>query len=257
MSDEGRYSRRELLRGRFLAGLLGAAADEVSKRFGDDEDDRASTGDAKDRPPGHPPSAPVMRYPKSGEDVARVNAPCSPPMSAGASPAGRRRRGAVPVLRPPGAIDEATFLQECTRCFDCAEACPHDAIIEAPARFRDAAGTPMIDPDRQPCHMCADFPCIASCEPDVLSELASKTMGTARIIEQTCTAHQGGFCTVCSEQCPVDGAIEVENGRPRVVEDTCTGCGVCRYVCPAPSNAVLLMPAFTRPARAGREDCDE
>ncbi len=32
-----------------------------------------------------------------------------------------------------------------------------------------------------------------------------------------------------------------------VNEETCTGCGVCRYVCPAPENAILLMPAFSRP----------
>ncbi|MCZ7680343.1 MAG: 4Fe-4S binding protein [Sandaracinaceae bacterium] len=32
-----------------------------------------------------------------------------------------------------------------------------------------------------------------------------------------------------------------EDGRPRVVEGECTGCGVCQHVCPAPRNAILLV----------------
>ncbi|MBE0544195.1 MAG: 4Fe-4S binding protein [Verrucomicrobia bacterium] len=60
------------------------------------------------------------------------------------------------------------------------------------------------------------------------------------------------FCTVCSERCPVPGAMKVENGIPMVVADTCTGCGICHEVCPAPTNAVLVlprqrMPRFTPP----------
>jgi Na+-translocating ferredoxin:NAD+ oxidoreductase RNF subunit RnfB len=50
------------------------------------------------------------------------------------------------------------------------------------------------------------------------------------------------FCTVCSERCPVPGAIRVEKGIPVVVAETCTGCGVCHEVCPAPRNAVLVLP---------------
>ena len=32
------------------------------------------------------------------------------------------------------------------------------------------------------------------------------------------------------------------NGRPVINRETCTGCGVCQYVCPAPYNAVLILP---------------
>jgi Na+-translocating ferredoxin:NAD+ oxidoreductase RNF subunit RnfB len=63
------------------------------------------------------------------------------------------------------------------------------------------------------------------------------------------------FCTVCSERCPVPGAMKVENGIPMVVADTCTGCGICHEVCPAPTNAVLVLPRqrlprFTPPPTA-------
>lgn len=210
MSEEHAISRRALLQGRFL---------------------RRSEASRAAVPPGHAPETLVMRYPKTTADAAP------------------RRRNAIPVMRPPRAVDEPTFLGGCTRCAACIEACPHDAIIEAPQRLRSAAGTPMIDPDRQPCMMCDDFPCVDACEPDVLSSMLPVSMGTARITGQTCLAYNGTTCTVCAEHCPVDGAIEIAEGRPRVVEQQCTGCGVCRHVCPAPENAILLMPAFHRPGR--------
>lgn len=50
------------------------------------------------------------------------------------------------------------------------------------------------------------------------------------------------FCAACVERCPVAGAMTVQNRMPQVVADVCTGCGICRQVCPAPTNAVLLLP---------------
>lgn len=57
-----------------------------------------------------------------------------------------------------------------------------------------------------------------------------------------CLAYQGTPCSMCSEQCPESGAIVIEDGLPRVVIDLCTGCQVCHQVCPAPNNAVRLVP---------------
>jgi Pyruvate/2-oxoacid:ferredoxin oxidoreductase delta subunit len=50
------------------------------------------------------------------------------------------------------------------------------------------------------------------------------------------------FCSTCSERCPEPGAIQVENGIPRVVPEHCTGCNICHEVCPAPKNAILMLP---------------
>ena len=57
-----------------------------------------------------------------------------------------------------------------------------------------------------------------------------------------CLAYQRSFCSTCSERCPVEGAIQVELGVPQIVADACTGCGICADVCPAPTNAILMMP---------------
>lgn len=158
----------------------------------------------------------------------------------------RGRHGVFPLLRPPHAVAEPLFLSGCTRCRACLEACPHGAIIPAPARFRAAAGTPIIDPITQPCLLCTDTPCVTACEPKVLRSDLPLRMGTARINVVTCLAHRGSFCSVCAEHCPVEGAIEVSEGRPTVDAHACTGCGVCQHVCPAPENAVLLTPEDAR-----------
>lgn len=156
----------------------------------------------------------------------------------------------IPVFRPPGAIEELQFMRGCTRCGDCITACPHQAIVPAPARLGPVVGTPVIDADTSACLMCEDFPCIAACEPGVLTHSIAPIMGTAQVTAHLCLAHHGTTCTVCSERCPMAGAIVVEEGKPTVDEDACTGCGVCRFVCPAPENAILLMPALIRPSIA-------
>lgn len=225
MTDDRDISRRDLLRGRLLRGLLGG--DDAAKPTTRPQRDRRGL-------PAPPPDT-VIRYSEEKAVESR--------------PKRNWSRGVIPILRPPGAVDEPTFLEDCTRCGDCIEACPHDAIQLAPDRFREAAGTPMIDPAKAPCRMCDDVPCVHACEPDVLSLAAPRTMGTAMLKPQTCLAHQGQTCTVCFEQCPVSGAIELRAGKPQINQETCTGCGVCFHVCPAPHNPILILPLLARPER--------
>jgi Na+-translocating ferredoxin:NAD+ oxidoreductase RNF subunit RnfB len=55
-----------------------------------------------------------------------------------------------------------------------------------------------------------------------------------------CLAVTNG-CSICIQQCLVEGALVFRDGMPMVVPDICTGCRVCFEVCPAPTNAVLMM----------------
>lgn len=153
-----------------------------------------------------------------------------------------RRRGTIPLHRPPRALPEEEFLEACTRCEACVDACPHDAIVLAGKRFRGAQGTPMIDSSHSPCLMCEDTPCVTACEPDALRQSLGLSMGDAQIQRHDCIAHQGGFCSTCIERCPVPGAIKVRDGKPTIRQAACTGCGVCHFVCPAPQNAVRIFP---------------
>lgn len=222
MTEDPTLSRRDLLRGR-LYGRIAHSASKSLEAFG----------------------------------AALTNASISPAQSteANASAAGGiGRRFTLPIHRPPGAVDERTFLAGCTRCNECVSACPVSAIVHAPARFREAAGTPMIDPHTSACIMCEDTPCIAACKPGVLLADQPRKMGVAWIQTMACLAHSGSFCTVCSERCPAPGAIEVSAGRPRIKESVCTGCGVCANVCPAPTNAIVVMPLADRPTRSAQSE---
>ncbi len=222
MSNRPTITRRDLLRGRFWKLIDASRLGPLVKRYPKPEPaERTSTNSVQGIS-----IAPVPPTDLSNHSVLRT----------------------VPLHRPPGAINEFQFLAGCTRCGDCITACPYDAIVKAPERLGSVAGTPIIEADTSACMMCEDFPCITSCEPGVLIDTIPPIMGTARVTEHLCLAHHHTTCTVCSERCPVEDAIQVNDGKPTVIEDTCTGCGVCRYVCPAPENAILLMPAFQRPS---------
>lgn len=70
---------------------------------------------------------------------------------------------------------------------------------------------------------------------------------TAVIQGRHCLAYRGLMCSTCYERCPEPNAIVTEKGIPRVNADLCTGCRVCHDVCPAPTNAVLLITGRRAP----------
>lgn len=53
------------------------------------------------------------------------------------------------------------------------------------------------------------------------------------------------YCAICVERCPEPGALHASQIIPMVVPEVCTGCGICQQVCPAPENAVLMLPRRT------------
>ncbi len=67
-----------------------------------------------------------------------------------------------------------------------------------------------------------------------------RTDKVAVIQGRHCLAYQDEYCTACYEKCPIPQALELNDGVPRIVLEICTGCGLCREVCPAPTNAILM-----------------
>ena len=172
------------------------------------------------------------------------------------------------LLRPPGALDEFEFLTKCTRCDKCMRACPENAILVAPPSAGLALKTPYIDPRSVPCFLCTKLPCIAACEDEALlwprRKLADGTMiegpsaarmGTARVKQSRCVTwgtmdREARACRICVDRCPYpEEAIRIAKdsegdaiGHPEVVEDVCTGCGICVFACPAEPMAIVVEP---------------
>jgi ferredoxin-type protein NapG len=140
-------------------------------------------------------------------------------------------------LRPPGAISERAFLQACTRCDKCLNACPKDAIQRVPKKMGFLImDTPYIDPMKVPCVMCDDLPCIPACPDGALLPVpggpADVEMGYAILDKRKCQSYGHTFCQQCVIDCPVPGAItQNQEQQPIFHKDICTGCGVCVRSC--------------------------
>lgn len=145
-------------------------------------------------------------------------------------------------LRPPGAVEEALFLERCTRCNDCAKACPHHSI-----QFDRRDGSPVIFPDQEPCHLCEEFPCIAACATDALMPVGAPRevrMGLAVVSHRLCMASQG--CHACVSQCPTRAlSLDFSDMRLVVAKDCCVGCGLCEQICKTVNDkiAIRVTPA--------------
>lgn len=212
MPDDEQISRRDIIRGRLLGDAFRAitqTAAHAAEAIGELKD----LADDSLEPPPPPPVVPIMH-------------------------------------RPPGACEELAFVAQCTRCDACLRDCPVDAIVHAPANFAKAAGTPTIRPNVAPCVMCEDTPCITACQSEgsgVLSPLLPLTMGVARVMKASCINFLGDPCSVCIDECPVPGAIDMHADAPRVHAEACTGCGVCANKCPATPRALAIIPIKARP----------
>ena len=172
------------------------------------------------------------------------------------------------LLRPPGALDELEFLTKCTRCDKCMRACPENAILVAPPSAGLALKTPYSIREASPVS-CAP-PCPASPPARMRpwsgpsAPLAGKTvidgpkaarMGTARVKQSLCVTwdspdREVRACRICVDRCPYPGeALRLAEpgegetvGHPVVDAETCTGCGICVFACPAEPGAIVVDP---------------
>ncbi len=150
-------------------------------------------------------------------------------------------------LRPPGALQEKSFLKACTRCGDCLKACP-PLVLRAlgPEWGDDKEGTPALWPREGACVMCEDFPCITSCPTGALRREKGEIprLGTAFVDESRCILKDNQPCRECENACPKEfKSVFVDSVVNKVSIDvkTCVGCGLCAEICPAQAIGIKIV----------------
>ena len=150
------------------------------------------------------------------------------------------------LLRPPGALPERAFLDTCYRCGNCADSCPVEAIQHSQSEDEALRGTPVIDPEGQPCIACEGLHCMQACPSGALvaTPLTQIAMGLARVDAQSCQRSSGEDCRLCIDACPTpEKALAVdETARLVVYAEHCIGCGLCQHVCPTTPKAIVVHP---------------
>lgn len=149
--------------------------------------------------------------------------------------------GEKDFLRPPGGQDYNGLFSACIRCDRCRSACDRNVISVC----GDSEGIvnmrlPKLDFRRGFCDLCGgEFKCIEACPTGALTsfDAHSQKIGMAVVDTNEClTYHISGQCDArCIEACDAEALWLDDDGRLRIDESKCYGCGACEYVCP--SNA--------------------
>ncbi|MEE9274877.1 MAG: 4Fe-4S dicluster domain-containing protein [bacterium] len=153
-----------------------------------------------------------------------------------------------PLLRPPGAVPESSFLEICIGGGECARACPAYAILLIPREDDPTRVAPVIRPADGACVLCEDLSCMKACPSGALTLVPREAIriGIARVDPEECWSWSGqdDECRDCVDKCPIGaGAIWIakeEGGRGPAVGDACTGCGLCEYHCPVYPGAIRV-----------------
>ncbi len=139
--------------------------------------------------------------------------------------------------RPPWALDEAAFIERCSRCDACIRRCP-EGIIR-----RGDGGFPEVSFSDSGCTFCGR--CVSVCVPHALA--AQRPWQLTLTIAESCIAKRGSVCMSCAEAC-IERALRlplVAGGvaTPQFDPQRCSGCGFC--VGPCPSGAITLQQEVT------------
>ncbi|MBN1351323.1 4Fe-4S binding protein [candidate division KSB1 bacterium] len=167
------------------------------------------------------------------------------------------------AIRPPGALPENKFLDRCIRCHECTRICSTTGGCLQPALLQggwEGLMTPISIPRSGYCEYNCNL-CGKVCPTGAIKELAlaeknKMKMGTASFDKNRCIPwYRHVNCLVCEEHCPTpEKAIKFDEREtilpdgsrrmvkyPYVVEELCTGCGICVYKCPLAGHAGIFV----------------
>ncbi|MPW35883.1 ferredoxin-type protein NapF [Vibrio sp. B1Z05] len=130
--------------------------------------------------------------------------------------------------RLPWAKTDATFIDGCTQCGQCMQACETNIIING------SGGFPTIDFNKGECTFCQK--CVEACPEDIFRSTKEVAWEITARINDTCLATQNVECRTCSDECELT-AIQFtfsvgHVAQPKLDSQLCNGCGACLSVCP-------------------------
>jgi len=147
-------------------------------------------------------------------------------------------KGENQPFRPPWSLPEDYFVDYCTRCDKCIDACFDELIVKG------RGGFPEIDFNKGGCDFCED--CLNACETSALKKIPQSQSHSesylppwqlkASIELTKCLSVNAIICRSCGESCE-DEAIQFNLklggvAEPILDSEQCTGCGACFSVCP-------------------------
>lgn len=162
-----------------------------------------------------------------------------------------------PLVRPPGAQDEARLAALCIRCQKCYEACPRSVIV--PSHIEDGImqmRTPALTFEDSWCDFCTEENggqplCACVCPTDAIvspeeTNPETTVLGKAVINTQWCLAYKLIGCKSCYDACPYQAMELDKQGRPVVMAERCNGCGACESACVSLSAGSIASGASSR-----------
>lgn len=173
------------------------------------------------------------------------------------------------LIRPPGAVEERSFMERCIRCAECMKVCPnnalHPAFLESGV---EGLWTPILIPRIGYCEPSCVL-CGQVCPTGAIQKITEDQklgnpvrrveaikIGTAFYDHGRCLPWSMATpCIVCEEFCPTSPkAIWVEEldvpdrnnrpvhvQRPHVDPRLCIGCGACEKVCPVQDRPAVYV----------------
>lgn len=157
-----------------------------------------------------------------------------------------------PVL-PPGSPNSETFSNRCISCHLCVAICPTGVLVPA---FWDTATKGWMQPHmdfsrgfcEDSCSACLGICPTNAIQPLSLKEKQNIQIGIAVLIKNLCLpVADRKACGECATVCPTS-AIKLNPylgnlTLPEIIENQCTGCGACVYICPVrPERALYVEP---------------